>query len=127
MHLTYLFVAHDLSVVEHISDRVAVMYVGKIVEIAETEELFLRPCHPYTEALLAAVPKPRPGRKTKRAILRGEVANPANLPSGCAFHTRCSYARDLCRIETPPLAEIAPGHRVACHFARELSLEGVSV
>jgi len=127
LHLTYLFVAHDLSVVKHISDRVAVMYVGKIVEIAETDALFLRPRHPYTEALLAAVPKPRPGRKTKRVVLRGEVANPANLPSGCAFHTRCPYARDLCRAETPPLVEIAPGHRAACHFARELSLEGVSV
>ena len=127
LHLTYLFVAHDLSVVEHISDRVAVMYVGKVVELAETEALFLHPRHPYTEALLAAVPKPRPGRKTKRAILRGEVANPANLPSGCAFHTRCPYARDLCRAETPPLVEIEPGHHAACHFARELSLEGVSL
>jgi len=125
LHLTYLFIAHDLSVVQHVSDRVAVMYVGKIVELAETETLFLTPRHPYTEALLAAVPKPRHGQKTKRAILRGEVANAANLPSGCPFHPRCAYARDVCRAQLPPLAEVTPGHFAACHFAKELNLVGV--
>lgn len=125
--LTYLFIAHDLSVVEHIADRVAVMYVGKIVELAETEELYLSPKHPYTEALLSAVPKPDPRLKEEQIILSGEVANPANPPSGCYFHPRCKYAKDICRQESPTLQEITPDHFVSCHFAEELKLEGVPV
>ena len=123
--LTYLFIAHDLSVVEHIADRVAVMYVGKIIELAETEKLYLQPKHPYTEALLSAVPKPDPRLEEDQIILTGEVANPANPPSGCYFHPRCQYARDRCRSETPALREVAPGRQVACHFAEELELRGV--
>ena len=123
--LTYLFVAHDLSVVKHISDRVAVMYVGKIVEIAETKQLFNAPSHPYTEALLSAVPKPDPRLRSERIVLKGEVADPAQPPSGCYFHPRCAYAIDRCRTETPPLEEIRPGHVVACHRAREIELKGV--
>ena len=124
-NLTYLFIAHDLSVIEHISDRVAVMYVGKIVEMAETEELFLNPQHPYTEALLSAVPKPDPRLKMERVILSGEVANPANPPSGCYFHPRCRYAKELCKKENPQLKEINPEHQVSCHFAKVLSLQGI--
>jgi peptide/nickel transport system ATP-binding protein len=142
--LTYLFVAHDLSVVEHISDRVAVMYVGKLVEEADTEELFLQPLHPYTEALLSAVPRPNPrlrrragalsggngtsggeGAGEKRIVLRGEVADPSNPPSGCYFHPRCPYAVDRCKTEPPPLREIRPGRSVSCHRAEELTLVGV--
>jgi len=124
-NLTYLFIAHDLSVIEHISGRVAVMYVGKIVEMAETEELFLNPQHPYTEALLSAVPKPDPRLKMERVILSGEVANPANPPSGCYFHPRCRYAKELCKKESPELKEIDRGHHVSCHFAKVLSLQGI--
>ena len=123
-HLTYLFVAHDLSVVEHISDRVAVMYVGKLVEMAETEELFIHPLHPYTEALMSAIPRPDPRPREKRILLKGEVANPANPPSGCYFHPRCAYVQDICAKEEPPLEEISPGHWVKCHLARELQLAG---
>ena len=123
--LTYLFVAHDLSVVKHISERVAVMYVGRIVEMATTEELFHSPRHPYTEALMSAVPKPDPRLRSERIVLQGEVADPANPPSGCYFHPRCSYAADVCRQEAPPLEEITPRHYVACHRARELTLRGV--
>jgi peptide/nickel transport system ATP-binding protein len=125
--LTYLFIAHDLSVVEHVSDRVAVMYVGKIVEMAETEELFLNPKHPYTEALLSAVPRPDPKHESRRIILAGEVADPGSPPPGCIFHPRCRYAKEVCEHEEPKLAEIEPGHYAACHFAKELSLEGVTV
>lgn len=124
-HLTYLFIAHDLSVVEHISDRVGVMYVGKLVELAETEALFVAPKHPYTEALLSAVPKTEPKRKRERIILPGEIANPANPPPGCYFHPRCKYAQDICRRQAPSWEEVFPGHFSACHFARELSLKGV--
>ncbi len=124
-NLTYLFISHDLSVVEHISDRMAVMYVGKIVELTKTEKLFLNPKHPYTEALLSAVPKPDPHFKMKRIVLKGEVANPANPPPGCYFHPRCSYAKDICKTKEPELKEIEPDHYVTCHFARELSLKGV--
>ena len=124
-HLTYLFIAHDLSVVEHISDRTAVMYVGKIVEMSETEELFLSPKHPYTEALLSAVPKADPRLKTDRAILRGEVADPGDPPPGCIFHPRCSYAEDKCKTDEPQLEEIISGHFASCHFARSLELKGV--
>jgi len=123
--LTYLFVAHDLSVIEHISDRVAVMYVGKLVEMAETENLFLQPLHPYTEALMSAVPKPDPRYMSQRIVLQGEVADPANPPPGCYFHPRCRYAIDRCREELPLLRELRPDHFVACHRAEELSLAGV--
>ena len=106
--LTYLFISHDLSVVEHISDRVVVMYVGRVVEIADTKELFKRPLHPYTEALLAAVPQPDPRKRHEMEPLKGEVPSPANPPSGCYFHTRCKYAQQKCTDETPELREIAP-------------------
>ena len=124
MGLTYLFVAHDLSVVAHISDRVAVMYVGKIVELASTAELFSHPKHPYTEALMSAIPRPDPRPKEKRVVLTGEVANPANPPSGCYFHPRCIYAKEICSTQEPALEEVAPGHFAKCHFARELTLAG---
>jgi peptide/nickel transport system ATP-binding protein len=123
--LTYLFVAHDLSVVKHVSDRIAVMYVGQIVEMASNQQLFAVPRHPYTEALLSAVPKPDPRLRSQRIVLEGEVADPANPPSGCYFHPRCRYAQDVCRTETPGLAEIQPGHFVSCHRAGELSLKGI--
>jgi len=123
--LTYLFIAHDLSVVEHISDRVAVMYVGKIVEMAATEDLFVSPKHPYTEALLSAVPKLDPRVKMERIILPGEVANPADPPSGCYFHPRCRYAQEICRTTTPEWREVETGHFAACHRADQLELKGV--
>ena len=123
--LTLLFVAHDLSVVKHISQRVAVMYVGRIVETAPTRILFSAPRHPYTEALLAAVPKPDPYLKGNRMLLEGEVADPANPPSGCYFHPRCRYVTEDCRTVTPQQEEIAPGHFVSCHRAKELTLKGV--
>jgi peptide/nickel transport system ATP-binding protein len=123
--LTYLFVAHDLSVVRHISNRVAVMYVGRMVELAETDELFRTPRHPYTAALLSAVPEPDPRLRSKRIVVQGEVANPAAPPSGCYFHPRCPYAVDVCRNETPAWREIARGHFVGCHRADELTLVGV--
>ena len=124
-NLTYLFIAHDLSVVEHISDRVGVMYVGRLVELAETVELFTNPLHPYTEALMSAVPKPDPRQKQKRMILSGEVANPANPPSGCYFHPRCKYAQEVCSVQEPVWNEVRPAHFVACHRAEELELRGV--
>ena len=120
--LTYLFVAHDLSVVKHISDRIAVMYVGKLVEMAPTDALFDSPKHPYTAALLSSVPEPDPRVRRDRVVLQGEVANPANPPAGCYFNPRCEYATDICRSETPQLREIAPGHYASCHRAEELSL-----
>jgi peptide/nickel transport system ATP-binding protein len=123
--LTYLFVAHDLSVVKHISERVAVMYVGRIVEMAATDEIFDAPRHPYTEALLSAVPKPDPRLRSQRIVLEGEVADPANPPSGCYFHPRCRYATEVCCKETPVQEEITPHHFVSCHRAHEVSLRGV--
>jgi peptide/nickel transport system ATP-binding protein len=124
--LTYLFIAHDLSVVEHISDRVAVMYVGYVVEVAPTHELFESPLMPYTEALIAAIPPPDPLRRSRPVKLPGEVPSPANPPSGCYFHPRCRYATDACKAERPPLREIRPGHFAACHLAETLSLRGIS-
>jgi peptide/nickel transport system ATP-binding protein len=123
--LTYLFVAHDLSVVRHISNRVAVMYVGRMVELAETEELFSRPKHPYTAALLSAVPEPDPRTRSRRIVLQGEVANPASPPGGCYFHPRCPHAIEVCRTQTPAWQEISPAHFVGCHRAHELQLAGV--
>jgi oligopeptide/dipeptide ABC transporter ATP-binding protein len=123
--LSYLFVAHDLSVVKHVSDRVAVMYVGKIVELAPTNELFSRPRHPYTEALLSAVPVPDPRRRSERIVLAGEVADPASPPKGCHFHPRCRYAVERCRVEEPALRPMANGHLARCHLAEELALAGV--
>ncbi len=125
-HLTYIFVAHNLSVVEHISDRTAVMYVGKMVELAATDQLYGRPLHPYTEALLSAVPEPDPDTKMERIILAGEVPNPANPPAGCPFHPRCKYAQGLCSERVPEWQEIEREHFTACHFARELKLKGVA-
>ena len=120
--LTYLFISHDLNVVDHISDRVAVMYVGKMVELARTTELFEHPLHPYTEALISALPQPDPRKKRDRILLTGDVANPANPPTGCYFHPRCRYAQDMCNSEAPAWREIIPGHFAACHFAGEINL-----
>jgi oligopeptide/dipeptide ABC transporter ATP-binding protein len=114
--LSYLFVAHDLAVVEHISHRVAVMYLGRIVEHAPVRALFGGPQHPYTEALLSAVPVPDPGARRKRMILPGDVPSPTELPRGCRFHTRCPYVFDRCRAEEPALVQVAPSHFVACHL-----------
>ncbi|MCY3799786.1 MAG: ATP-binding cassette domain-containing protein [Chloroflexi bacterium] len=124
-NLTFLFIAHDLSVVEHISDRVGVMYVGQLVEMADTESLFTAPKHPYTEALLSAVPTTDPEIKMDRIILPGEVANPAAPPSGCYFHPRCRYAQEVCKTDAPEWIEVEAGHYTACHFAEELELRGV--
>jgi oligopeptide/dipeptide ABC transporter ATP-binding protein len=123
--LTLIFVAHDLSVVEHISDRIAVMYVGKIVELAESETLLRHPMHPYSEALVSSVPPADPDIHLQRIILEGDVPSPANPPSGCVFHLRCRYAKDQCRTLEPKLEEAEPGHFVSCHFAKELTLVGI--
>jgi peptide/nickel transport system ATP-binding protein len=123
--LTYLFVAHDLSVVKHISDRVAVMYVGQIVELAETRTIFAQPKHPYTSALLGSIPEPNPRARKQVAVLQGEVANPAAPPSGCYFHPRCPYAVDVCKTTPPAWEQVSSGQFVRCHRARELDLPGV--
>jgi len=125
LHQTFLFVAHDLAVVKHVSDRVAVMYVGQLVELATTEAIFGRPRHPYTAALLRAVPVPDPHAPGGDVALAGEVANPAAPPSGCYFHPRCPFTTETCRREPPALREVAAGHLVRCHRAEELTLQGV--
>src|SRR5207244_6052425 len=124
-HLTFLLVAHDLAVVKHVSDRVAVMYVGQLVELASAEAIFDRPRHPYTAALMRAVPIPDPHAASGDVALAGEVANPAAPPSGCYFHPRCPFTIDACRREPPVLREVAPGHMVGCHRADELTLRAV--
>jgi len=125
--LSYLFISHDLSVISYMSDRVAVMYVGKIVEMAKTDDIFGCPKHPYTEALLAANPIPDPRIKRNKIILQGEIPNPINPPSGCYFHPRCLYAENVCRVLHPELRTINNEHQVACHFAEKLQLQGIQV
>jgi peptide/nickel transport system ATP-binding protein len=123
--LTYLFIAHDLSIVKHISTRVAVMYLGKIVELAATEELFLNPKHPYTEALMSAIPIPDPDFETRRIKLEGDVPSPVHPPSGCTFHPRCPYAKEVCKSEVPEYRDISQEHFVTCHFAPTLNLKSI--
>jgi peptide/nickel transport system ATP-binding protein len=122
--LTYLFIAHDLSVVEHVSDRVAVMYLGRLVELAPTQTLFYMPLHPYTEALMSAIPDLDPDTVMKPRILEGEIPSPANPPAGCHFHPRCAYAQAICKTDVPAWKEHQPGHFAACHFATQLELQG---
>lgn len=117
--LTYLFIAHNLAVVRHVSDRVGVMYLGHLMEVADTKELFDRPLHPYTQALLSAIPIPDPDVKKERIILQGDIPSPINPPSGCPFRTRCMYAKPICAEKTPPLIDIGDGHYVACHFVEK--------
>ncbi|MCU0484265.1 MAG: ATP-binding cassette domain-containing protein [Chloroflexi bacterium] len=129
--LTYLFIAHNLAVVEHISDRVGVMYVGKMVELADVDELYAHPGHPYTVALLSAIPDPNPRRRKRRLVLKGDIPSPANPPSGCRFHTRCWLRErlgnpDRCAAEDPAFREIGPGHLSACHYSEEISPEVVA-
>ena len=121
--LTYLFIAHDLLVVRHISDRIAVMYLGKMVELADSDEIYNRPLHPYSKSLLSAVPVPDPkiARANKRIVLKGDIPSPLNAPSGCPFHTRCAYATDICSQTMPPFEEIEAGHFIACHRAKEIN------
>ena len=123
--LTLLFIAHDLSVVEHVSDRIAVMYVGKLIEKAKTEELLRNPLHPYAEALISAVPPADPDIHLNRILMQGDVPSPANPPSGCVFHPRCQYAQDVCSQDIPELKEIKPDHFASCLFAEELQLKGI--
>lgn len=125
LNLTYLFISHDLSVVQYIAHRVMVMYVGKVVEIAPTEKLFGQPLHPYTQALLSSVPVPNPEVSALKQTLEGEVANPADPPTGCYFHPRCPFVQEICRTTEPPLNEVTPEHFASCHFAGELDLPGV--
>lgn len=115
-NLTYIFISHNLSVIKHMSDRIAVMYLGRIMEIADTEELFQNPKHPYTHALLSAIPNPNPEKRTKKAMLEGDVPSPVNIPSGCRFRTRCPYATQKCSEEVPVSREIYPNHWIECHY-----------
>ncbi|MEJ7655229.1 MAG: ABC transporter ATP-binding protein, partial [Chloroflexia bacterium] len=124
--LTYLFISHDLSVVQHISDRVVVMYLGKVVEVALTDELFAQPRHPYTEALLLSIPKPDPRTRTTEVFLSDDPPSPVAPPTGCYFHPRCKYATEKCAVETPPLRPISPTRLAACHYAETLELRGVN-
>jgi oligopeptide/dipeptide ABC transporter ATP-binding protein len=129
--LTYLFIAHNLAVVEHISDRVGVMYLGQMAELADVDEIYAHPAHPYTVALLSAIPDPNPRNRKKRIILKGDVPSPANPPSGCRFHTRCWLRERLgnperCTAETPEFRDLAPGHAVACHFSEDISAESIA-
>ena len=123
MNLTYLFIAHDLLVVRHISDRIAVMYLGKMVELADADEIYNRPLHPYSKSLISAVPIPDPkiARANKRIVLSGDIPSPLNAPSGCPFHTRCPYATDICSQSMPEFEEIEKGHFIACHRAKEIN------
>ncbi len=114
--LTYLFIAHDLSVVKHMSDRIGVMYLGNLVELASNKDLYKEPLHPYTQALISAIPEPNPAKRKERIVLRGDVPSPQNPPTGCPFHTRCPVAMEICSQEKPALAEVKPGHQVACHL-----------
>jgi oligopeptide/dipeptide ABC transporter ATP-binding protein len=125
LELTYLFISHDLSVVEHISKRVAVMYLGSFVELAPSVDLYANPRHPYTEALLSATPTIDPATRRERIILPGEIPNPAQPPAGCKFHTRCAYADQKCETTVPDWEEISPQHWVSCHRAKELRLKGI--
>ncbi|NLG99548.1 MAG: ABC transporter ATP-binding protein [Chloroflexi bacterium] len=125
LHLTYLFIAHDLSVVEHFCDRVAVMYLGRLAEMATTYDLFYHPIHPYTEALMSAIPVADPDTVMNPMILQGEIPDPTNPPSGCAFHPRCRYAKAICKEQRPEWLEHTPGHFAACHFAGQLPLRGI--
>ncbi|MBL7164341.1 MAG: ATP-binding cassette domain-containing protein [Anaerolineales bacterium] len=124
--LAYIFIAHDLSVVQHISDRIAVMYVGRIAEVAGSIALYTNPLHPYTEALMSAVPRPNPRLQKERIIMEGDVADPGDPPPGCLFHPRCRYAVDKCKTEIPELRELKPDHYVSCHLAHELELKGIA-
>jgi oligopeptide transport system ATP-binding protein len=123
--LTYLFISHDLSVVEHISDRVAVMYLGKLVEMADSDSIYKTPLHPYTQALLSAAPVPNPRKKSNRTVLPGDVPSPINPPSGCRFHTRCLYAKDICSKESPHLKEVRENHFAACFFAGSVGIKSL--
>ena len=125
MNLTYLFISHDLSIVEYISDKIVVMYLGKVVEYSKTSDIFKKPLHPYTEALISAVPIADPNNKNNRISLEGEIPNPANPPSGCFFHTRCRFCTEVCKTKDVPLIEKEPGHFVACHRVDEIELHGI--
>jgi peptide/nickel transport system ATP-binding protein len=125
--LTYLFIAHDMGVVRHISNRIAVMYVGKLVELAQTEEVMASPKHPYTEALLSAVPRPDPHYHSNRILMEGEAPDPSNPPPGCVFHTRCRYAQEICKREAPLFRQVASEHYTSCHFVEKLTLRGIPV